>query len=154
MDLTHYIVPAGLSEQGACSAYVKSITAFCDPTFKLMFGHFLRDSVGRGDTIDKLVPIMEYFTISIHRLGQMHALLMEFNSHARVVVAAEVVPLLLRWAGWTCPIMMSCVQAILPNSANKGITWSCLIPHSSNIREGRTIISHFIIPEWSQRVSA
>jgi len=63
-----------------------------------MFGHFLRDSVGRGDTIDKLVPTwsMGYFTISIHRLGQIHALLIEFNSHARVVAAAEAVPLLLR----------------------------------------------------------
>ena len=44
----------GLIDQTTClSTYPKSIAAFCDPTFKLMFGHFLRDTVGRGDTIDK-----------------------------------------------------------------------------------------------------
>lgn len=44
----------GRIDHTACtSSYPKSIAAFCDPTLKLMFGHFLRDAAGRGDTIDK-----------------------------------------------------------------------------------------------------
>lgn len=52
--MLHHNLATGLIDQVTCtSTYPKSIAAFCDPTFKLMFGHFLRDSVGRGDTIDK-----------------------------------------------------------------------------------------------------
>ena len=62
-----------------------------------MFGHFLRDAVGRGDTIDKCGVACDTTVHSLHyRLSQIHGLLIEFNNHPRVIAAAEVVPLLLR----------------------------------------------------------
>ena len=58
---------AGLIDQATCTLiYPKSIAAFCDPTFKLMFGHFLRDTAGRGDTIDKYeFTIFTFFILYI-----------------------------------------------------------------------------------------
>ncbi|XP_065898353.1 AP-5 complex subunit zeta-1-like isoform X2 [Dysidea avara] len=122
LQLQHYSL-LGLSEQGACSAYVKSITAFCDPTFKLMFGHFLRDSVGRGDTIDKL--------------GQIHALLMEFSSHARVIAAAEVVPLLLRLYFRTVLTKGSrdLVSSLIPVILERVVQLSHITSYQSEVRD-------------------
>lgn len=40
-------------DQNLLPQYTKCLTAFQDPSHKLMFGHFLRSETGRGDTIDR-----------------------------------------------------------------------------------------------------
>ena len=62
--------------------YAKSLAAFQDGTYKLMFGHFLRSENGKGDTIDKL--------------ASLHHLLLDFAGHERVKAASRIAPLMMR----------------------------------------------------------
>jgi AP-5 complex subunit zeta-1 len=62
--------------------YLECLTALQDQSNKLLFGHFLRNESGRGDTIDKL--------------KYLHEILEDFNKHQRIINASEIVPLLLK----------------------------------------------------------
>jgi AP-5 complex subunit zeta-1 len=68
--------------QNMLPQYLECLTALQDQSNKLLFGHFLRNESGRGDTIDKL--------------KYLHEILEDFNKHQRIINASEIVPLLLK----------------------------------------------------------
>ncbi len=51
--LIHCVVPAAAVDSNFLPQYSMCFSELTDPNHKLMYGHFLRNESGRGDTIDR-----------------------------------------------------------------------------------------------------